>query len=152
MMLTLNFSLWELTRSQVATRLDIPNVPGPVMVNRLRLLCCNILEPVREEFGSFSPSSGYRSPTLNEVIGGSKNSQHMMGEAVDFEVWGVSNLKLARWIENNLEFDQLILEYHVTRLTNSGWVHCSYCLNDRRKAVLTKIPKEAGYRVGLPVD
>jgi hypothetical protein len=54
------------------------------------------------------------------------SSQHAKGQAVDFEVAGVSNLELAKWIRDNLEFDQLILEFYCAKKPNSGWVHVSY--------------------------
>ena len=37
-----------------------------------------------------------------------------------------TNMKLARWVRDNLEFDQLILEcYSAEEGPNSGWVHIS---------------------------
>lgn len=149
MHLSPHFTLREMTFSQTAMRLGIPNVPGPVMVNRLRSLCKNILEPVRKEFGPFSPTSGYRGSDLNEILGGSKNSQHMMGEAADFKPFGACTLMVAEWIERELDFDQLILEYFDPKLPDSGWVHCSYTARDRRDESLTKVPGEKGYRKGL---
>src|SRR5690606_32172476 len=85
------------------------------------------------------PSSGYRSHALNVAIGGSKSSQHCRGEAADFEVPGVPNRTLARWIEKRLEFDQLILEFYRAEVPGSGWVHCSYVAPPRicRREVLT---------------
>ena len=70
-----------------------------------------MLEPIRVHYGMpFRPNSGYRSEALNKEIGGSSKSQHCTGEAVDLEVPGVSNYDLALWVEENLDFNQLILE------------------------------------------
>ena len=80
-----------------------------------------------------------------EAIGSSKNSQHAKGEAADFEVAGVSNFKLASWIESNLPYDQLILEFYTGG--NTGWIHCSY-VPDGRKESLT-YDKQNGFRHGL---
>ena len=122
-----HFTLGELTKSAQALRLGIDNAPDGQAHKNLCALCLNILEPVREHFGiPFTPSSGYRSPAVNEAIGSKPTSQHRLGQAADFEVPGVSNLKLAEWIRDNLEFDQLILEFHTPGDPNSGWVHCSY--------------------------
>jgi hypothetical protein len=90
-------------------------------------------------------SSGYRCPELCIAIGSSKDSQHAKGQAADFEVAGVSNYKLASWIEENLEFDQLILECFTGG--NTGWIHCSY-VPDGRRETLT-YDKQNGYRHGL---
>jgi|TARA_Y100000114_G_C11761562_1_gene330061 hypothetical protein len=144
-MLSKNFSLAELTKSQTAERKGIPNTPTADHIFNLTALCENILQPIRNEFGSFIVSSGYRSPELCEAIGSKATSQHAKGEAADFEVAGVSNYKLATWIEENLPFDQLILECF--QGGNSGWIHCSY-VPDGRKETLTYNRSE-GYRKGL---
>tara|TARA_R100000734_G_scaffold11_1_gene20 strand:- start:366 stop:812 length:447 start_codon:yes stop_codon:yes gene_type:complete len=144
-MLSKNFSLAELTKSQTAERKGIPNTPTADHIYNLTALCENILQPIRNEFGSFIVSSGYRSPELCEAIGSKATSQHAKGEAADFEVAGVSNYKLATWIEENLPFDQLILECF--QGGNSGWIHCSY-IPDGRKETLTYNRSE-GYRKGL---
>ncbi len=145
MMLSKNFSLAELTKSQTAERKGIPNTPTADHIFNLTALCENILQPIRNEFGSFIVSSGYRSPELCEAIGSKATSQHAKGEAADFEVAGISNYKLASWIEENLPFDQLILECF--QGGNSGWIHCSY-IPDGRKETLTYNRSE-GYRKGL---
>ena len=145
MMLSKNFSLAELTKSQTAERKGIPNTPTADHIFNLTALCENILQPIRNEFGSFIVSSGYRSPELCEAIGSKATSQHAKGEAADFEVAGVSNYKLASWIEENLPFDQLILECF--QGGNSGWIHCSY-IPDGRKETLT-FNRSEGYRKGL---
>lgn len=127
MNLSTHFTLSELTKSQDAIRRGIDNTPTGSDINSLILVCENILEPVRKRYGiPFKPSSGYRSIALNEAVGGSKTSQHCFGQAVDFEVPGVSNFELASWIAQNLSFDQLILEFYKQGELNSGWVHCSY--------------------------
>lgn len=44
-----------------------------------------VLQPLRDELGTpVTITSGYRSPQLNSLVGGSKTCQHMRGEAVDF--------------------------------------------------------------------
>ena len=129
MLLSKNFSLLELTKSQTAERRGIDNKPTAEHIENMVALCENILQPVRDQYGSFIVSSGYRCPELCIAIGSSKDSQHAKGQAADFEVAGVSNYKLASWIEENLEFDQLILECFTGG--NTGWIHCSYVPDGR---------------------
>jgi zinc D-Ala-D-Ala carboxypeptidase len=145
MLLSKNFSLLELTKSQTAERKGIENKPTAEHIENMVALCENILQPVRDQYGSFIVSSGYRCPELCIAIGSSKDSQHAKGQAADFEVAGVSNYKLASWIEENLEFDQLILECFTGG--NTGWIHCSY-VPDGRRETLT-YDKQNGYRHGL---
>ena len=117
-----HFTLEEMTVSGTALRLGIDNSPGPREKVALIRLCDEVLEPVRRHFGRpVVISSGYRSPALNRAIGGSAISQHAKGEAADFIVPGVSNLEVARWMERNLNYDQLIYEFG-----ESGWLHVSY--------------------------
>jgi hypothetical protein len=148
MELSKNFSLAEMVKSQTAERKGIPNEPRNNHVKAMKLLCENILQPIRDEFGSFVVSSGYRSPELCIAIGSSIDSQHAKGEAADFEVAGVDNYKLAKWIEENLPFDQLILECYTGG--NSGWVHCSYVENGRGESLTYN--KQNGYVHGLKED
>ena len=137
MKLTENFSLNELTKSQTAERKGINNTPSTEHQENLKSLCEMILQPIRDHFGQVvSVSSGYRSPELCVAIGSSTQSQHARGEAADFEIFGVSNKELADWINENLYYDQLILEYWKESDPNSGWVHCSFSLNGNRKQYL----------------
>ena len=127
MKLSKNFSLKELIRSETATRKGINNNPNEDNIENLQRLCDHVLQPVRDHFGKVvSVSSGFRSAELCVAIGSSVNSQHANGQAADFEIFGLSNKVLADWIFDNLDFDQLILEFHNPEEPNSGWVHCSY--------------------------
>jgi|TARA_R110002012_G_scaffold158322_1_gene319729 zinc D-Ala-D-Ala carboxypeptidase len=119
------FTLEEMVKSQTASRLAIDNSPSYESLQSMAFLCKNILDPVRVQFGKpFSPSSGYRSVELNRAIGGSQTSSHCSGSAVDFEVPGISNLAVANFVLDNLDFDQLILEFY-DGSPNSGWIHAS---------------------------
>ena len=138
MKLTENFSLNELTKSQTAERKGIDNTPSTEHQENLKSLCEMILQPIRDHFGQVvSVSSGYRSPELCVAIGSSTQSQHAKGQASDFEIFGISNKELAVYIDQNLDYDQLILEYWKGEdEPNSGWVHCSFNTQGNRKQYL----------------
>jgi len=138
MKLTENFSLNELTKSQTAERKGIDNNPSAEHQENLKSLCEMILQPIRDHFGQVvSVSSGYRSPELCVAIGSSTQSQHAKGQASDFEIFGISNKELADYIDQNLDYDQLILEYWKGEdEPNSGWVHCSFNTQGNRKQYL----------------
>jgi len=124
MNLTPHFTLEELTATAVR---ELLNEPPPQAIARLVALAMNILEPVRQHFGApVIVHSGYRSPLVNDAVRGSKNSQHMKGEAVDHHVVGVDFFTHARFITDKLDFDQLILEFCDASGFGKGWVHCSY--------------------------
>jgi zinc D-Ala-D-Ala carboxypeptidase len=133
------FSLSEMVKSQTAIRKGIDNLPNDEQVEALIELVENVLDPVREHFGRpVTVNSGFRGKKLNKAIGGSKSSQHCKGEAADIEIPGVSNPEVAEWIKNNLDFDQLILEFHTSGIPDSGWVHVSWRSSKKnRKQVLT---------------
>ena len=138
MQLSKHFTLEEFEKSQTATRKGIKNKAGSGEIKNLGDLCYEILEPVRAKFDKpVTITSGYRSEELCEAIGSKKTSQHTTGNAVDFEISGVSNLEIALWISNHTNFDQLLLEYY-TGEPSSGWVHVSYdSEKTNRKQVLT---------------
>jgi len=136
MNLSRNFTLQELIKSDTAIRLDINNNPNSGQIEKLRLLCENILQPVRDHFGRVKVTSGFRSEQLCIKINSSVNSQHAKAEAADFECVGTDNAELADWIKNNLDYDQLILEYYTPGEPNSGWIHCSYIPEGRRASFL----------------
>jgi zinc D-Ala-D-Ala carboxypeptidase len=152
MKLSENFTLDELTKSQEAIRLGIPNEPNDEHITNLILLCTHILQPIRNHFKMpVSISSGYRSAALCEAIGSSAKSQHTKGQAADFEIFGIANKELAEWITTNLEYDQCILEFWNENEPNSGWVHCSYSTNGNRKQYL-KAQKIGGKIVYSPME
>ena len=136
MNLSRNFSLQELIKSDTAIRKGINNNPNAEQIEKLKDLCENILQPVRDHFGRVKVTSGFRSPDLCIAINSSVNSQHAKAEAADFEVIGTDNAELADWIYKNLNFDQLILEFYTPGEPNSGWIHCSYNPDQPRKQFL----------------
>ena len=136
MNLSRNFTLSELTKSDTAIRRGINNNPNAEQIEKLKALCENILQPVRDHFGRVKVTSGYRSPELCSAIGSSVNSQHAKAEAADFECIGVDNAELADWINQNLPYDQLICEFYTPGEPNSGWIHCSYIPDQPRASYL----------------
>ena len=118
MKLSPNFSLKEMTASQTAIRKGINNNPSEDHMNALKALCENVLQKVRDHYGKVvTISSGIVVLICARHIGSSKNSQHAKGQAADFEVFGLSNAELVKWISENCEFDQMILEFTQFRRT-----------------------------------
>ena len=136
MNLSRNFTLSELIKSDTAIRKGINNNPNAEQIEKLKALCENILQPVRDHFGRVKVTSGFRSVDLCLAIGSSSNSQHAKAEAADFECVGVDNAELADWIKVSLPYDQLIVEYYTPGEPNSGWIHCSYVSDQPRASYL----------------
>jgi hypothetical protein len=150
MNLTANFTLAEMTKSETALRHDMDNTPGEKEIGNLKLLCEKVLQPVRDHYGKgVKVNSGFRHPDVNAKVGGSKTSDHCLGQASDIEIPGVPNAELAEWIKDNLEFRQLILEFYTPGIPDSGWVHVSYVEGDNKKQVMTATKKD-GKTVYLP--
>lgn len=123
MRLSKHFTLREFVRSATAVRCGIENIPGEEEIERLRQLCINVLEPLRERFGVIRITSGFRCYNLNERIGGARNSQHLTGEAADIHVGSTEvGKKMYEFIFQNLDFDQLLLEV-------KGKSHVIHCLH-----------------------
>ena len=140
MKLTANITLDELTKSQTAERKGINNNPNPQQIENLKNLAINILQPVRSHYDKpLIISSGFRCAQLCTEIGSSINSQHTAFDgaaAADFEIPGVDNRELALFIKNELDYDQLILEFYRDNEPSSGWIHCSYSTNSNRNQSL----------------
>jgi zinc D-Ala-D-Ala carboxypeptidase len=150
MNLSKNFTLAEMTKSETALRHDMDNTPGEKEIGNLKLLCERVLQPIRDHYGKgVKVNSGFRHPEVNAKVGGSKTSDHCLGQAADIEIPGVANAELAEWIKDNLEFRQLILEFYTPGIPDSGWVHVSYVLEDNKKQVMTATKKD-GKTVYLP--
>ena len=147
--LSKNFTLQEFTKSQTAERRGIDNTPVEGHLENAKALFENVVQPVRDNFGVTVINSGYRCGDLNYAIGGSNTSQHCKGQAVDIECPGTPNYDVAKWIEDNLDFDQLILEFYTPGIPDSGWIHVIYKTEDNRNASLTAM-KENGKTVYKP--
>jgi len=147
--LSQNFTIQEYIKSQTALRQGIDNTPTEEHMGNATALFRNVVQKVRDQFGVTVINSGYRGEALNKAVGGSSTSQHCKGEAVDIECPGTPNYDVAKWIEDNLDFDQLILEFYTPGVPDSGWVHVSYKSEGNRKSVLTAM-KENGKTVYKP--
>lgn len=145
-LLSPHFTLTELTKSTVADRYGIDNTcPSDEVYDSLQKLAMNILEPTRARFGQFKVMSGYRNKKVNELISGSKDSQHPFGQAADFEIGGTTNYAIAQWIAETLDFDMLSLEQYTKGKKDSGWVHCSYISKEKnRRLIVTSFSKKSG--------
>ena len=128
-----NFRVYELTRSELASRRGIPNgFASEAELHAAIHLARHVLQPVRDAFGSFTPNSVYRGQALERALKNKpatwlSTSQHATGEACDIEIVGMATLELAAWARDHLaDFDQIICEcYDPRKGPNSGWVHVS---------------------------
>ncbi len=128
-----NFLVYELTRSELADRRGIDNHFATDQELRAAIhLAREVLQPIRNQFGSFTPNSVFRGHPLERALKNKpaswlSTSQHARGEACDIEIVGMSTLALANWAKDHLTaFDQIICEcYDPAKGPNSGWVHIS---------------------------
>lgn len=136
--LSTHFTLEELTDSQTAARQGIDNTPDTETIERLKLTCYG-MEEVRKELEDkpILISSGYRSPALNKAIGGALNSQHVLGQAVDFTCpsFGTPAQIVSAIKQSDIPYDQVILEYF-DPVKKTGWVHISFSPRNRRSALV----------------
>lgn len=133
----------EATRSNTATRLGIVNTPNEHQLASMQLVAAKCFDPVRMHFGRpIRVTSFFRSPALNKAVGGSRNSQHTRGEAIDMQAGGsgFTNADIFHHIRQNFEFDQLIWEYGTDK--EPAWVHVSYSAKKNRKQVLKIFRKD----------
>jgi zinc D-Ala-D-Ala carboxypeptidase len=131
-MISEHISFEEATQSPTVKRLGIDNTPDDVVLYRMKVVAEECFEPLRKWYGKpIKINSFYRSPELNKAVGGSVNSQHCKGEAIDMSAGSKEeNIKLFDWCKSNLIFDQLINEY------DFSWVHISFRSKDNRNQTL----------------
>ena len=153
MKLSEHLDLSEVTRSDMAKRKGLSNMPTPEHLENFKKLAENIFEPIRKHFGvPIMISSGYRSKELNTAIGGSLTSQHCTGEAIDIDMDGtangVTNKMVFDYIKESLDFDQLIWEFGSD--SNPDWVHVSYESTGKQRKQILKAKKVNGKTVYEP--
>jgi zinc D-Ala-D-Ala carboxypeptidase len=122
-----HFTLDEMIITETGARLGLDNTPDQQVIDNLQLLCTNVLEPLRNELNlPINVLSGYRSPAVNRAVGGVPDSQHVVGQAADIHISGMSVENLFQYVINQskLPFDQVIQEFN-------QWVHVSYRANPR---------------------
>ena len=138
MQLSKNLYLSEVTKSQTAIQKGIKNEPTKEEIQNLKDIAENIFQPIRDHFKvPIGISSGYRSKKLNQIVGGSKTSEHMSGRALDIDadIYGnITNKQIFDFIRKNLEFNQLIWEFGDDN--NPDWVHVSFEKGNNKKRVL----------------
>jgi hypothetical protein len=114
--------------SATGKRLGIKNEPSPTVLATMKVTASHLFEPIREAWGRpIEIISFYRSKALNDAVGGSKTSQHMVGEAIDVRAMGATNAELFHFIESlkgEVAYDQIILEFPVKG--EPSWLHISH--------------------------
>ena len=148
------FSINELTSSATALREGIDNRPSKCAYHLLHVLVDQLLDPLREAWGEpIVVSSGYRCKQLNTIIGGVKNSHHILGCAADIIAGSRSDhRRLFRLIvrmqqEGQIRFTQLIAE------KDYRWLHISYVPGMLRNQIIdvnTQINNDANVNDNQP--
>jgi len=135
----------EAIHSNTAKRKGIDNTPNPTQVENMKLTAENVFEPLRSWVGGpIKVNSFFRSPVLNEAIGGVSSSQHCKGQAIDIDdVYGYkSNAEMFTYIKEMCDFDQLIWEFGTDM--NPNWIHVSYVSKEDNRGRCLKAYKEHG--------
>jgi hypothetical protein len=133
MKLSNNFSLSEFTQTETG----LPNRPNQEAISNLKYLVQYVLQPARDKFGAIEVTSGYRSPEVNEAVGGSATSDHLLGRAADIQCEDMA--AVFAYIRKYTHFKQLIWEFGTDE--QPAWIHVSYELNNNRGEVLKAIKK-----------
>jgi hypothetical protein len=123
--LSANFTFGEMTRTGQTALQEKNRAEAEAVLPALEALCTTLLQPVRDHFGVVKVHSCFRGPAVNSAVGGSKSSQHMSGQAVDFSVPGKTLEEVFAWIvkESKLQFGQAILEGREPG--KPTWIHLS---------------------------
>jgi len=119
-----HFTFLELTATDRPELLELNRRKALCYVGSLKELCRTVLEPIRLHYGRpIIVHSGFRCYELNMAVGGSANSQHLVGEAADFHIEGIALEEAFDWLwhGSGIPFGQLIDELR----GNGRWLHVS---------------------------
>ncbi len=121
-----NFKYGEFVKSSTARRFGIRNEPNELEWQAIERVAGNIIQPVRDKFGPINITSGYRCVPLCLKVGSSPRSNHVKGEAIDFEPVNsdIPLIDVIEWIHRKLPYRELIAEFFP-----NGWIHVAYRLN-----------------------
>ena len=142
-----HFTLGEMTKTNHKTADG--NIPSRVVIENLRNLCENWLEDLRYSYNTlYHPvglviNSGYRSPEVNRLAGGSATSNHLTGCAVDIRVTGFeqairyASILLDISDGTKRDYDELFIERNKA---GSHWIHFAVRpTGNRRKTDFLKV-------------
>ena len=121
------FTLEELMKSSTALNKKIANLPSWQVIENLNNIAVNLLDPLREAWGSgIGVSSGFRNLQLNAAVKGVAGSEHTYGCACDiYPVNGKFNEFvefLKKWLPKfEGGWDKTIIE--TSKSTGGRWVH-----------------------------
>ena len=138
----------EATYSRTGDRLNLDNAPNEDQIKCMKDVAENIFEPLREWAGGpIKINSMFRGKPVNTAIGGSKNSQHMKGQAMDIDdtFKYKTNAEVYYYIKENLDFDQMVWEFGTDK--NPNWIHVSYVTHRPNRKKLTVALKKNGRTV-----
>ena len=122
------FSYSEFFKSDVAEKHQVKNIPDDAQLSQvlgnIKALVLNVLDPLRAKIGRpIIITSGYRSQRVNNLVGGSKTSQHMLGKAADIHIQGYTSQQMDivyQTIQMCYDFDQLIF-YPSKNIIHVSW-------------------------------
>ena len=135
MKLSTHFTLGELCKT--SHNAD-GNIPSHVVIENLKRLC-PWLEELRRRYNEpIIINSGYRSPAVNKLAGGSNTSNHLTGCAVDIKTYGIEQAMRYAVIlmdyadDSNLDFDEILIEKNSK---GSIWLHFAVRPKDNRRKI-----------------
>lgn len=110
MKISKNFSESELCVSKDHPGIAQSIIPTTENILAARVVALECLQPGRNKFGPFLVNSWLRNEKLNAAVGGTENSDHLLGSAVDFTPINFNVEQVFKWyvFKSGIDFRKII--------------------------------------------
>ena len=144
MNLTKDITLERCIKSDYAIRHGIDNLPDAHQISNLTYLAEKIMQPLYEHYNDrLFYNSIFRCKALNDAVGSTDSSLHLIGSACDIDSNSVPLMEILSVIYNHIPFTELIAEY----FDNNGWVHSGIIRGRENERKLKLKDKNHNYKV-----
>ena len=143
MKLTKDITLEQCIKSSYARRHGIDNTPDAHQTSNLIYLAEKIMQPLYDHYNDkIFYNSIFRSKPVNDALGSTDSSLHLIGSACDVDSNSISLIEILLVVYHFMPFTELIAEY----IDEAGWIHAGIIRGRENDRKLKLKDKEHNYK------